>query len=204
MESLICTIGAYSGFFWSVNFTVLVCKLCPLFQIISDLWSVLILDIFSCWDIKKGQFQFLVTFLAVFFWSVNCTNQVCMSSHIFDMDNVLFGSLQYLVFQVLAFLSILSLLFVAVFTDLEMIQFWSINYICQVCKLHIYFGHVQNFGQYLVPHFQLLLKYVVQLFYSKVYFYVLFGGGTKPCFLTKNCSKSSYICVFLSSKQSHN
>ena len=30
-----------------------------------------------------------------------------------------------------------------------MLQFWSVNYICQVCKLQIYFGHVQYFGQYL-------------------------------------------------------
>ena len=30
-----------------------------------------------------------------------------------------------------------------------MLQLWSVNYICQICKLHIYFGHVQNFGQYL-------------------------------------------------------
>ena len=149
MEISICTICAYSGFFWSVNFTILVCKLCPLFQIIPDLWSVLILEIFGSWDIKKGQFQFLITFLAVFFWSVNCTNQVCMSSHILDMGKVLFGSLQCLVFQVLAFLSVLSLLFVAIFTDLEMLQFWSVNYIYQVCKLRVYFEHVQNFGQYL-------------------------------------------------------
>ena len=45
-----------------------------IFETILDLWSVLILEIFSSWDIKKGQFQFLVTFLAVFFWSVNCTS----------------------------------------------------------------------------------------------------------------------------------
>ena len=61
-------------FFWSVNCTILACKLCLLFQTILNLWPVLILEIFSGWDIKKGQFQFLVTFLAVFFWSVNCTN----------------------------------------------------------------------------------------------------------------------------------
>ena len=30
-----------------------------------------------------------------------------------------------------------------------MLQFWSVNYIYQICKLHIYFGHVRNFGQYL-------------------------------------------------------
>ena len=30
-----------------------------------------------------------------------------------------------------------------------MLKFWSVNYICQVCKLYFYFGHVRNFGQYL-------------------------------------------------------
>ena len=66
-------LSVFRIFFWSANCTVLVCKLCLLFQTILDLWPVLILEIFSSWDIKKGQFQFLVTFLAVFFWSVNCT-----------------------------------------------------------------------------------------------------------------------------------
>ena len=68
-------------FFWSVNCTILVSKLDLLFQTIFNLWPVLILEIFSGWDIKKGQFQFLVTFLAVFFWSVNCTNLVYISSY---------------------------------------------------------------------------------------------------------------------------
>ena len=45
---------------------------------------------FSCWYIKKSQFQFLVTFLAVFLWSVNCTNQVYISLHILIIDNALF------------------------------------------------------------------------------------------------------------------
>ena len=61
-------------FFWSANCTILLCKLCILFQAILDLWPVLILDILGSWDIKKGQFQFSVTFLAVFFWCVNCTS----------------------------------------------------------------------------------------------------------------------------------
>ena len=135
-------------FFWSVNCTILVCKLYLLFQTILNLWPVLILEIFSGWDIKKGQFQFLVTFLAVFFWSVKSTNLV-LYPHILNMSNVLFEGFQYLVFQFLAFLSILSLLFLAIFPDLEMLKFWSVNYICQVCKLYFYFGHVRNFEQYL-------------------------------------------------------
>ena len=89
-ESLICTIFVYSGFF-------LVCKLynsdqqiMPNIPNISNLWPVLILEIFSGWDVKKGQFQFLVTLLAVFFWSVNCTNLLFISSHILNMGNALF------------------------------------------------------------------------------------------------------------------
>ena len=65
--------------FWSVNYVILVFNLCLLFQTIWSLWSVLILEISSGWDIKKGQFQFLVTFLAGFFWSVNCANLICIS-----------------------------------------------------------------------------------------------------------------------------
>ena len=136
-------------FFWSANCTIVVCKLCLLFQTILDLWSVLILEIFSCWDIKKGQFEFLFPFLVVFFWSVNCANQVCISSHILNMGNILFEGFQYLIFQFLAFLSILSLVFLAIFPVLQMLKFWSVNYICQVCKLYFYFGPVRNFGQYL-------------------------------------------------------
>ena len=45
---------------------------------------------FSCWDIKNGQSQFLVTFSVVFFWSVNCANQVCISPHISKTGNILF------------------------------------------------------------------------------------------------------------------
>ena len=117
------------------------------------LWPVLILEVFSSWDIKKGQFQFLLTFLVVFFWSVNCTNQVCIPSHTLNMGNILSEGFWYLVFLFLAFLSILSLLFLAVFPDLEMLQFWSVNYICLVCKLYYNFGHFQNFGQYLYECF---------------------------------------------------
>ena len=40
-------------------------------------------------------------------------------------------------------------LFLAIFPDLEMLQFWSKRYICQVWKLYLYFGHVRNVGQYL-------------------------------------------------------
>ena len=77
-------------FFWSVKCTVLVYKLILLFPTILDLWPVLILEIFSSWDIKKGQFRFLVTFLDVFFCSVNCRNKACISTHILNMGDILF------------------------------------------------------------------------------------------------------------------
>ena len=37
------------------------------------------------------------------------------------------------------------LLFLALFSDLEMIEFWFVNYIGQVCKLYFLGEHVQNF-----------------------------------------------------------
>ena len=92
--------------FRSANCTILVCKLCLLFQTVLDLWPVLILEIFSCWDIKKGQFQFLVTFLAVFFWSVNCTNLVYISSYFEHGQCFIWGFLvfSFLVFSVFKYL----------------------------------------------------------------------------------------------------
>ena len=45
-------------FLWSVNCTVMVSKLCLISQTTLNLWEVLILEIFSSWDIKKGQFHF--------------------------------------------------------------------------------------------------------------------------------------------------
>ena len=50
--------------FWSVNCTSLVCKLYLLFQTILDLWSVLILEIFSREILRTGSFSILtlVTF----------------------------------------------------------------------------------------------------------------------------------------------
>ena len=110
----------------------------PLFSDHLKFMPVLKLGIFNDWDIKKGQFQFLVTLLAVFFCSANCTNLVCISSHSLIMCNVLFEGFEYLAFSFLAFLSILSLFVLVFFPDLGMLHFWSVNYIWQVCKLYFY------------------------------------------------------------------
>ena len=43
----------------------------------------------------------------------------------------------------------------------------------------------------------------MQPFYSKLHF-LYFLEAKNPCFVTKNCWKSSYICVFILSKKCHN
>ena len=53
------------------------------------------------------------------------------------MGNVLLKAFYYLVFLVFSFYkSNHYLLFSAIFPNLEMLQFWSVNYICQVRKLY--------------------------------------------------------------------
>ena len=135
-------------FFWSSNCTILVCKLCHLFQTILDLWSVLIFETFSSWNIKKGQFQFLVTFLAIFFWSVNCTSALHIITYFAHEKYFIWGFLvgSFLVFNVFKYLK---------FTPSSNFS-WSWNVEVLVCKWYIpglwiilLFWKVRNFGQYL-------------------------------------------------------
>ena len=66
MENSICTICAYSGFFLVCELYISGLQIIPL--ILDHLKFMASVDIgdFSSCDIKKYQFQFLVTFLAVF------------------------------------------------------------------------------------------------------------------------------------------
>ena len=64
--------------------------------------------------------------------------------------------------------------YLAIFRDPEMLEFWSVNYICQVCKLCFYFGHVRNFGQYLY------LSVFSKQFLAFVK-YILYSHCTKNC-----------------------
>ena len=65
-QCLICTICAYWDFFLvCILYRSAYCILHSVCISVYDLWPVLILEIFSCWDIEKGQFQFLVNFLVV-------------------------------------------------------------------------------------------------------------------------------------------
>ena len=151
-----------------------------------------ILEIFSVWVIKNGQFQFLVTFLAVFFWYVNCTNLVCISSYFEHRQCFIWG---FLIFSFL------------VFTNFS----WSGNISVLVCKLYFYFGHIQNFGQYLYlsvfskqwkcPTFCFCLNIYFIAILLKTVFFLYFLEAKNPCFVMKSYSKSSYICVFILSKK---
>ena len=118
------------------------------------------------------------------------------------MDNILFEVFYY---------SNHHVLFLAIFPDVGMLQFQSVNYICQVCKLYFYFGHVRKSGaisifEYFketvkVFYFQLLLNIRCIAIVLTAGFFV-FLEAKKPCFLMKNCSKSSYIFAFNLSKNS--
>ena len=66
MESLIRTARTYSYFFLLYKWYKSDLQIVPLFQIILDLWAVLMLGGFSGEDIKEHHLKFLVTFLVAF------------------------------------------------------------------------------------------------------------------------------------------
>ena len=118
----------------------------------------------------------------------------------------------FLVFSFLVFsvFKYLKSSFSSNFPDLEMLQFWSVNYLCQACKLYFHFGHVQNFGQYvfLVNSESVLrlvfVKYILYSHFTQNCSFLYFLEAKNPCFVTKNCSKYSYICVFILPKKQRN
>ena len=95
---------------------------------------------------------------SIFLWSINYTKEVCISYRIvLDLEIVLVEGA--LVFSFLVFSiyenhnSNHNLLVLALFPDLEVMQFWSINYVCQICNYISCFGHARNFRQYLYLRF---------------------------------------------------
>ena len=97
------------------------------------------------------------------------------------------------------------LLFLAIFPDMEMLQFWSVNYTFILDTSEI-------LGNIYICVFLLNRKSVLLLDFVK---YMLYSHFTQNCifctfwrlksvFLTKNCSKSSYIRVFILSKKQRN
>ena len=185
-RSLIRIVCTYSDFF-------LVCIfykpglqiICLLFQTILDLWAVLILEVFSSEILKRITFNprlYLITYFGhrqCFIWGI-----------------LVFTFLVFSVYKEFKFDH--HLLFLVIFSDLQMIQFWSVNYVCQVCKLYLLF----RFSKFWVKtaYFQLLLNIHCSHCTQK-YIFLYFLETKNPCFLTKNCSKSPHICVFILSKK---
>ena len=94
-----------------------------------------------------------------------------------------------------------------------MLKFWSVNYICQVCKLYFYFGHVQILDNIYIWVFLVNIESVLRLalvqyklcsHFTQNCILLYFLEAKNPYFETKNCWKSSYICVFILSKKGHN
>ena len=88
---------------------------------------------------------------SIFLWSINYTKEVCISYRIvLDLEIVLVEGA--LVFSFLVFSiyenhnSNHNLLVLALFPDLEVMQFWSINYVCQICNLHLLFWTCPKFS----------------------------------------------------------
>ena len=114
------------------------------------------------------------------------------------MGNVLFEGFQY---------SNHHLLFLAICPDVEMLQFQSVNYICQVCELYFYFGHfVQNFylssfSKLKVFQFQLLLNICCIAIVRKAVFFCTFGGK-EPLFCDEKLFKVLLYFAFILSQNS--
>ena len=110
----------------------------------------------QCWDWRFLVVRILrvtVSVLSYFFSWFFLVCKLCKSglyiiTYFEHGKCFIWGFLIYslLVFSVFKYLKFTLL---AIFPDLEMLKFWTVNYIYQVCKLYFYFGHVRNFGQYL-------------------------------------------------------
>ena len=154
--------------------------------------------------------------MLVSFWSLSCTNQVCISQHILDLGNVLFGHFQYLLFYFSAFLKILSL------TTIYFFKQFFLMWQCYSCSLWIIYVRSVNYTSifdmseildnvyiwvFLVKSKSvLLLAFAKYMFYSNVLktVFLVLSESKNTCFATKNCSKYSYICAFALSKKPHN
>ena len=77
-----------------------------------------------------------------------------------------------------------------------MTQFWSVNYICQVCNLKLLIWDNLYIDRFLLLAFVKCVSH--RSLYLKLYFLVL-SGDVETCFLKKIVSKSSYIpvCFFI-------
>ena len=86
-------------------------------------------------------------------------------------------------------------------------KFWSLNYICQDCKIYFYLPHVRNFRQYLdlsvfskhwkFPFLSFVQYMLCSHFTQNSIFFWYFLEAKNPCFVTKVFWKCSCLCVFM-------
>ena len=79
-----------------------------------------------------------------------------------------------------------------------MTQFWSVNYICQICKIKLLFSIYPKF--YLLQLFLDIFYHRSAPMHSELYFWVLSGDIRNCRFLKKMFWKSSYIYLFFIQK----
>ena len=133
--------------------------------------------------------------------------------------------LGFLVFSILFFSTYGNLksnghlLFLAIFPDLKIIQFWSVNNICHACKLYFLFWTCPRFWKMLI--LELLNLHFIYTISEQwlIYFWSLVNIYCNPC--TQNCillysleaknpcsvrkivGNCSYVCVFVLPKKQH-
>ena len=132
------------------------------------------------------------------------------------MDNIFFEGFQYLVLQFLAFIGILNLTNIYFFqqffliwkcysSGLYIVYVRSVNYTFILGRSHI-LDNIYILVFLVSSEYVMLLVsaiYLLYTLYSKLYFLYLLEDKNL-CFVTKDCSKSSYTCAFTLPKKQHN
>ena len=98
------------------------------------------------------------------------------------------------------------MLFLAIFPDLEMLKFWSVNYtfilgMSEILDNIYIWVFLVNIESVLLLA---LVKCMLCSHFTQNCIFLYFLEAKNPCFVTKNCSKSSYICIFILLKKQHN
>ena len=91
-----------------------------------------------------------------------------------------------------------------------MLKFWSVNYICQVCKWYFFLDMSEIFDDIYIWVFSVniesvrllaLVRYILSSHFTQKYILLYFLEAKNLYFVTKICRKPSYICVFILSKK---
>ena len=94
-----------------------------------------------------------------------------------------------------------------------MLKFWSVSYIWQVFKLYFFLDVSENLDNIYIWVFLVniesvlllaLVKYMLCSHFTQNCIFLCFLEAKNSYFVTKNCWKSSYICVFILSKKRRN